>query len=280
MPFFLFRLQLFLVERAGRRTLHLIGLAGMAICALLMTISLSLVVSDGCTIPHVLWAFCLQKQKVFLLLPHHILILFLSLSEQSATPSLSYLAIVAVFGFVASFEMGPGPIPWFIVAELFSQGPRPAAMAVSGFSNWTANFLVGLGFPKLEVWTLSLSLHFTKTCMYMQYEFFMQLQTSSSSSLRNFVVLTSSSSSWSSSSCSSSSPSYECLRPKEGPLTTSLRDSLPVRGNPPNPRCLRRWSSAYPTAKKLHPCLPQKRFLWWIFLQRSHEHPLERRRKT
>ncbi|MEQ2175242.1 hypothetical protein GOODEAATRI_016131 [Goodea atripinnis] len=64
--------------------------------------------------------------------------------------SLNYLAIVAVFSFVASFEMGPGPIPWFIVAELFSQGPRPAAMAVSGCSNWTANFLVGLGFPKLE----------------------------------------------------------------------------------------------------------------------------------
>ncbi|KAM3873231.1 solute carrier family 2, facilitated glucose transporter member 3 [Diretmus argenteus] len=103
--------SLFLVERAGRRTLHLIGLAGMAISALFMTISLALV-------------------------PSH--------------PSLSYLAIVAVFGFVASFEMGPGPIPWFIVAELFSQGPRPAAMAVSGLSNWTANFLVGLGFPKLK----------------------------------------------------------------------------------------------------------------------------------
>uniref|UniRef100_H2T3B1 Solute carrier family 2 member 3b n=1 Tax=Takifugu rubripes TaxID=31033 RepID=H2T3B1_TAKRU len=103
--------SLFLVERAGRRTLHLIGLAGMAVCALIMTISLSYVKSNQ---------------------------------------SLSYLAIVAVFGFVASFEMGPGPIPWFIVAELFSQGPRPAAIAVSGFSNWTANFLVGLGFPKLE----------------------------------------------------------------------------------------------------------------------------------
>ena len=58
---------------------------------------------------------------------------------------------MAVLGFVASFEMGPGPIPWFIVAELFSQGPRPAAMAVSGFSNWTANFLVGIAFPKLQV---------------------------------------------------------------------------------------------------------------------------------
>lgn len=266
----MFGLQLFLVERAGRRTLHLIGLAGMAICALLMTISLSLVVSDGCTIAHVLRAFCLQKQKVFPLLPHHILTIFVSLSEQKATPSLSYLAIVAVFGFVASFEMGPGPIPWFIVAELFSQGPRPAAMAVSGFSNWTANFLVGLGFPKLEVWTLLLHRNLQ---MCTQYEFVMQLQTSSSSSLRNFVVLTSSSSSWSSSSCSSSSPSCVCLRPKEGPLTTSLRDSLPVQGKTPSPWCLRRWSSAYRRAKKLHPCPPQKRFPWWIFLQRSHEHP-------
>ncbi|CAN9513698.1 unnamed protein product [Ophioblennius macclurei] len=102
--------SLFLVERAGRRTLHLIGLGGMAISALFMTISLALV---------------------------------------EKFPSMSYLAIVAVFAFVASFEMGPGPIPWFIVTELFSQGPRPAAIAVSGCSNWTANFLVGLGFPKL-----------------------------------------------------------------------------------------------------------------------------------
>ncbi|KAI7806867.1 glucose transporter X [Triplophysa rosa] len=101
--------SLFLVERAGRRTLHMIGLAGMAFCALLMTISLGLV----------------------------------------GTSAVSILAIAAVFGFVASFEMGPGPIPWFIVAELFAQGPRPAAIAVAGCSNWTANFLVGLLFPQL-----------------------------------------------------------------------------------------------------------------------------------
>lgn len=79
-----------------------------------------------------------------------------SLSQQEKNQALSYLAIVAVFGFVASFEMGPGPIPWFIVAELFSQGPRPAAMAISGLSNWTANFLVGITFPKLKVWIHSL----------------------------------------------------------------------------------------------------------------------------
>ncbi|XP_016133407.1 solute carrier family 2, facilitated glucose transporter member 3a [Sinocyclocheilus grahami] len=102
--------SLFLVERAGRRTLHLIGLGGMAVSALAMTIALLL----------------------------------------KDIEALRYLSIAAVFAFVAMFEMGPGPIPWFIVAELFSQGPRPAAMAVAGCSNWTANFLVGISFPKLE----------------------------------------------------------------------------------------------------------------------------------
>ncbi|KAM4631446.1 solute carrier family 2, facilitated glucose transporter member 3a [Polymixia lowei] len=101
--------SLFLVEKAGRRTLHLLGLGGMAISAVLMTISLLL----------------------------------------KDLPGVSYMAIVAVMLFVAMFELGPGPIPWFIVAELFSQGPRPAAMAVAGCSNWTANFLVGISFPRL-----------------------------------------------------------------------------------------------------------------------------------
>ncbi|XP_072304359.1 solute carrier family 2, facilitated glucose transporter member 1-like [Eucyclogobius newberryi] len=101
--------SLFLVERAGRRTLHLFGLGGMAVSALLMTVSLLL----------------------------------------KDVPAMSYMAIVAVMLFVAMFELGPGPIPWFIVAELFSQGPRPAAMAVAGCCNWTANFLVGMSFPKL-----------------------------------------------------------------------------------------------------------------------------------
>lgn len=64
---------------------------------------------------------------------------------------MSYVSIGAIFSFVAFFEIGPGPIPWFIVAELFSQGPRPAAIAVAGFSNWSANFLVGMSFPYVEV---------------------------------------------------------------------------------------------------------------------------------
>ncbi|XP_006804273.1 solute carrier family 2, facilitated glucose transporter member 1-like isoform X1 [Neolamprologus brichardi] len=104
--------SLFLVEKAGRRTLHLLGLGGMAVSALLMTVSLLL-------------------DKI---------------------PGMSYVAILAVMLFVAMFELGPGPIPWFIVAELFSQGPRPAAMALAGCCNWTANFLVGMSFPTLQGW--------------------------------------------------------------------------------------------------------------------------------
>lgn len=101
-------ISLFLVERMGRRTLHLIGLAGMAGCSILMTISLLL---------------------------------------KTEYAAMSFVCIVAILVFVAFFEIGPGPIPWFIVAELFSQGPRPVAMAVAGCSNWTSNFLVGLLFP-------------------------------------------------------------------------------------------------------------------------------------
>jgi SP family facilitated glucose transporter-like MFS transporter 3 len=49
--------------------------------------------------------------------------------------AMSFACIAAILVYVAFFEIGPVPIPWFIVAELFSQGPRPMAMAVAGCSN-------------------------------------------------------------------------------------------------------------------------------------------------
>ena len=48
-----------------------------------------------------------------------------------------------------------GPIPWFITAELFSQAPRPAAVAIAGVVNWLSNFVIGLVFPSLQVRSLS-----------------------------------------------------------------------------------------------------------------------------
>ncbi|ELK29943.1 Solute carrier family 2, facilitated glucose transporter member 2 [Myotis davidii] len=101
-------LSVFLVEKAGRRSLFLIGMSGMCVCAVFMSVGLVLLNKFA-------W--------------------------------MSYVSMVAIFLFVSFFEIGPGPIPWFMVAEFFSQGPRPAALAIAAFSNWTCNFIVALCFP-------------------------------------------------------------------------------------------------------------------------------------
>ncbi|KAK3749183.1 hypothetical protein QZH41_010370 [Actinostola sp. cb2023] len=63
---------------------------------------------------------------------------------------MGYVAIVATLFVVLFFQLGPGPIPWFITTELFTQGPRPAACAISAAVNWFTNFLVGVGFPAMQ----------------------------------------------------------------------------------------------------------------------------------
>uniref|UniRef100_A0A8P4GNY9 Solute carrier family 2 member 2 n=1 Tax=Dicentrarchus labrax TaxID=13489 RepID=A0A8P4GNY9_DICLA len=97
-----------LVDKAGRRTLTLVGLGGMCCCAIAMTVG------------DYSW--------------------------------MSYVSMSAIFLFVSFFEIGPGPIPWFIVAELFSQGPRPAAIALAGCCNWTSNFIIGMTFQYIQTW--------------------------------------------------------------------------------------------------------------------------------
>ncbi|KAL3228031.1 hypothetical protein MRX96_003962 [Rhipicephalus microplus] len=96
------------VERAGRRTLLLTGLAGMAICTVVLTITLAL--KD-----HATWV--------------------------------SYISIAGLAMFVITFAVGPGSIPWFLVTELFGQGARPIATSLAVAVNWAANFIVGLAFP-------------------------------------------------------------------------------------------------------------------------------------
>ncbi|BFZ25739.1 hypothetical protein BsWGS_28778 [Bradybaena similaris] len=100
-----------LMDRAGRRTLHLIGLAGMFVFSILITVTLAL------------------RQTV---------------------SWFNVLSIVVSLLYVVFFALGPGSIPWLIVAELFSQGPRAAAMSVAVLVNWISNFIVGYTFPHLQ----------------------------------------------------------------------------------------------------------------------------------
>ena len=53
----------------------------------------------------------------------------------------------AVMGYVSFFEIGLGPIPWLIVAEMFEAAYVDTAQSIACQVNWVANFVVGAGFP-------------------------------------------------------------------------------------------------------------------------------------
>jgi len=102
--------SLVLIEKAGRKTLMITGLSVMVVTTTMLLICLLLAES---------------------------------------VPTLAYVSIVMVITFVVGFATGPGSIPWFFVTELFTQGARGMATSVAVVTNWTANFLVGLGFTPL-----------------------------------------------------------------------------------------------------------------------------------
>merc|ERR1711993_41854 len=104
-------ISLILIEKAGRKTLMLSGLSVMIVCTTILLICLKLA---------------------------------------ATVTALKYLSIVMVISFVVGFATGPGSIPWFFVTELFQQSARGMATAIAVGVNWTANFLVGLGFEPLK----------------------------------------------------------------------------------------------------------------------------------
>lgn len=159
-------LQVILVDRTGRRTLTLVGLGGMCCCAVAMTVGLAFQVwfafLNMKERQHLYngensnsWArvseIVMRQSRTELLFCVCYIILSLYSAFQDVYSWMSYLSMTAIFLFVSFFEIGPGPIPWFIVAELFSQGPRPAAIALAGCCNWTCNFIIAMFFPYLEV---------------------------------------------------------------------------------------------------------------------------------
>uniref|UniRef100_H2Y403 Major facilitator superfamily (MFS) profile domain-containing protein n=1 Tax=Ciona savignyi TaxID=51511 RepID=H2Y403_CIOSA len=104
--------SLSLIEHAGRRILHLIGLGGMCVCSILLVVR-NFFVSDRMLV-------------------------------------ISWLTLVPILLFVAFFQTGPGSIPWFITAELFNQSARPAAVSIAGLVNWLGNFTIGLAYPSIN----------------------------------------------------------------------------------------------------------------------------------
>ncbi|CAH0557960.1 unnamed protein product [Brassicogethes aeneus] len=102
-----------LVEKAGRKTLLLIGFGGMTVDTFL---------------------------------------LFIGLLYASTSTIASVACVIFVLVYVIMFAIGPGSIPWFLVGEIFNQAARPTATSMAVCINWTANFLVGLAFLPLQEW--------------------------------------------------------------------------------------------------------------------------------
>lgn len=96
-----------LLDRAGRRTLLMVGVSGMVVS--LFTLGLAFEGGGGSTFD-------------------------------------SALAIVSLMTYVASFAISLGPIFWLLNAEIYPLSVRSKAAGVGTMANWTFNFIVSLTF--------------------------------------------------------------------------------------------------------------------------------------
>jgi MFS transporter, SP family, galactose:H+ symporter len=100
-------LALRLLDRAGRRTLLMIGVSGMSIS--LFALGAAFIGGGGSTLA-------------------------------------SIVAIVSLMAYVASFAISLGPIFWLLNAEIYPLAIRSKAAGLGTMANWTFNFIVSLTF--------------------------------------------------------------------------------------------------------------------------------------
>ena len=103
-------IAMFLVDRVGRRPLLLVGIAGMVITLGMLGLSFRI-------------------------------------SNQSA--QLSWIAVICLMGYVASFAISLGPIFWLMIAEIYPLKIRGLAEGMAATFNWGSNLVVSLTFLTL-----------------------------------------------------------------------------------------------------------------------------------
>ncbi|RMX68444.1 hypothetical protein KXD40_008722 [Peronospora effusa] len=68
----------------------------------------------------------------------------------SLVQSVGWLSIVFLGLFVVGFDLSIGPLLWPIVAELFADSARGAAVGICITMKWICSLIVGIGFPYVE----------------------------------------------------------------------------------------------------------------------------------
>merc|ERR1712124_204481 len=101
----------FIMDAAGRRVLLLTASSGMTIFALLLAYYFSV--------------------------------------KGGANAAPSWVALVALFGYIIAFSCGMGAIPWLIMAEIFPNSVRGLAASFACGVNWFCSFLLTLFYSSL-----------------------------------------------------------------------------------------------------------------------------------
>lgn len=104
------------IDRIGRKPLLLIGSAGMAASLLVMVYAFSQGGLDAA-------------------------------GNLVLSPALGTVAVVAANLYVIFFNVSWGPVMWVMLAEMFPNQIRGSALAVAGFFQWFANYLIAQTFP-------------------------------------------------------------------------------------------------------------------------------------
>jgi SP family sugar:H+ symporter-like MFS transporter len=104
------------IDKIGRKPILLIGSAGMAVTLFAMVYAFS----HGSLDP--------QGNLVL-------------------SKDLGVIAVVAANLYVIFFNFSWGPVMWVMLGEMFPNQIRGSALAVSGFVQWFANFLISFSFP-------------------------------------------------------------------------------------------------------------------------------------
>jgi len=132
-------LTIAVIDKVGRKPLLLIGSAGMAVTLFVMVYAFS----QG----------SLDAEGNLVL-----------------SRDLGIIAVVAANLYVIFFNFSWGPVMWVMLGEMFPNQIRGSALAVAGFAQWFANFLISFSFPWMAVnLGLTLSYSFYGLCAVISY---------------------------------------------------------------------------------------------------------------
>jgi SP family sugar:H+ symporter-like MFS transporter len=112
------------IDKIGRKPLLLIGSAGMAVSLFAMAFAFNSGTLDAN-------------------------------GNLQLTPGMGMVALIAANAYVIFFNGTWGPVMWVMLGEMFPNQIRGSALAVAGFAQWFANYLIAQTFPVMAGWSLT-----------------------------------------------------------------------------------------------------------------------------